>query len=261
MKLPNFLIIGANKAGTTSLSFYCSQHPDIYISPVKEPMFFSSVRERKVSIEGATLDDPYACFTLDEYLHLFAQAKERLIGESSTSYLANPYCAVLIKKIIPDVKLIAVLRNPIERALSVYKMYYGSGIEKRGFEEAVADELKNREALPYGKNYLKVGLYASQLKAFLRYFPRDRVFIGSYDEYNRDTVGFLQRIFRFLGAREFSPPDLSRLNTSREYFSGPAAIPSMSQDQRKKLATYFEDDISELRNIVDFDVSNWLSDV
>ncbi|MBI5189463.1 MAG: sulfotransferase [Nitrospirae bacterium] len=259
MKLPNFLIVGANKAGTTSLAYYCGQHPDIFMSaPIKEPMFFTSTKQG-VPISQATLDNPYFCFTLQDYMDLFAKADEPLRGEASTAYLANPSCALWIKKVIPDARIIAILRNPVERAFSNYKMYHGNGVEKRTFPEAVAQEIEaGPGGLPHGQHYLSLGLYASQLRVFKRYFPDERIFIGDFGRYNEDTAGFLQDIFRFLGAREFVPPDLRRLNTSAGHYHKKGQAPLLDRDLAARIAGYFEKDVTELQTMVGFDVMKWL---
>jgi hypothetical protein len=266
MKLPNFFILGANRAGTTSLSYYCGQHPDIYFCPVKEPMFFSSVSQG-VAMEQATLARPYSCFTLSDYLRLFEKANQPMLGEGSTAYLANPRCAVWIKKMIPEAKLVTVLRNPIRRAFSSYRMFYGQGIEKRTFHEAIIHELTNGVVgLPQGQHYLKLGLYGYQLTVFKEYFSDEQIFIGDYEKYSEDIAGFLRELFEFLGVGQFTPPSLERLNTSETHYVDPNEMPlfdnlRFKKSLRKKLVAYYERDITELGKIVDFDVSHWVTDL
>ena len=142
MTMPNFLIIGANKAGTTSIYSYLKQHPQIYMSPVKEPMFFTlegknidrTEVSRQITLKTAVND-------IEDYQALFqGVSNEKAIGEASTAYLHCPWCAERIKQYIPDVKLIAILRDPIERAYSNYLMYVRWGLETLDFPEAVRQE-------------------------------------------------------------------------------------------------------------------------
>jgi len=257
--LPNFLIVGANKAGTTSLAYYCSQHPDIFIPEIKEPMFFTSTRKGEIH-ENPSLVKPYFSFTLKEYSELFSQAKEPLRGEASTSYLANPSCALWINKIIPDSKIIAVIRNPIERAFSSYKMYHGNGIEKRTFEKAIIHEMEvGVDGMRQGQHYLKLGMYSHQLSVFRKFFPDEQLFIGDFGRYNDDTIGFLKDVYNFLGVNKFVPPDLQRLNTTSSHYGNNEVIPSLDRALSKKIAKYFESDINTLQKMVEFDVLNWLT--
>src|ERR687894_3261543 len=115
MTMPNFFIIGAQKAGTTSLYYYLKQHPQIYMSPRKEPHFFKGMHsELRKSGRGLP-----PVTDLGDYQALFrGVTDEKAIGEASASYLYSPKAPALIKSSIPDAKLIAVLRNPADRAYS-----------------------------------------------------------------------------------------------------------------------------------------------
>ena len=263
MRLPDFLILGANKAGTTSLAYYCSQHPEIFFSPVKEPMFFTRLQGEDASRRDATLKKPFFSFLLRDYLKLFSNATQKqMLGEASTAYLANPNCAVWIRKIIPDAKLIAVLRNPIDRALSCYKMYHSNGVEKRTFEEAIQFELQNgTKGIPQGQQYLKLGLYASQLKSFLSFFPRKQLRLLDYEKFNKDSVNFIAAIFNFLGVCKFVPKDLQRKNVATSHYAGTHTnnMFACSDRLRNDMIKYFRKDIELLNTIVDFDAMRWLN--
>ena len=275
--LPDFLIIGAQKAGTTSLHYYCNQHPNISMSDVKEPMFFASTSLPKTTFQEQTARHPYSFFYLDEYSDLFKKALRSkairrsflsyvahparvflsapLLGEASTAYLANPFpSSVWIRKMIPNVKLIAILRNPIQRAVSSYKMYAKNGVDSRSLEEAMEFGLNGQEpSIDQGRWYLTLGLYARQLSPFLKMFPKEQIFIGDYDEYDRDNLGFLQKVFAFLRVKPFVPKDLKRLNVYEV-----KKTTGLDKPLEEKMKTFFEEDILALQNIVDFDVQNWL---
>ena len=282
VKLPDFLIIGAQKAGTTSLHYYFDQHPDICMSDVKEPMFFSSITLPKTTYEEQTvkqtLKSPFSFFYLNEYSDLFkkadrskeirrsflsflaprarANSSPRLLGEASTAYLANPVpSSIWIKKIIPDVKIIAILRNPIQRAVSAHKMYAKNGVDSRSLEEAMEFGLSGQEgSIAQGQWYLTLGLYSKQLNPFLKMFRKDQIFIGDYDEYDRDSLGFLQKVFTFLRVKPFVPRDLKRLNV---YDVKRTNV--LDKSLEDKMKAFYAEDISALQGMVDFDVQRWLN--
>ena len=127
MSMPNFLIIGAAKSGTTSLYAYLEQHPQAYLSPKKEPEFFS-YEGREVDFNGPKGEEQanhgikqHITANIEEYRALFRGASdEKAIGEASTMYLYSPQAPSRIKHYIPKVKLIAIFRNPVDRAYSTF---------------------------------------------------------------------------------------------------------------------------------------------
>ena len=152
MTMPNFLIIGAMKSGTTALYYYLEQHPDIYMSPVKEPNFFSSHKQENAA-------DTVTEFGI--YRQLFSGGSgKKAIGEASHSYLYEPGAAAEIRRYIPEAKLIAILRNPIERAYSHFLHMVRSGTEPlddfaRALQEDVVGIHKERAF----QDYIGRGLY------------------------------------------------------------------------------------------------------
>lgn len=266
MKLPNFFIIGANKAGTTSLHHYCRQHPEIYMSKNKEPMFFSASGPLPEKNEQAVKKTSlyYQYFTLREYMDLFASATEPMRGEASTSYMANPNSTMWIRKIIPDARLIAILRNPMERAISDFEFQIKRNrSEPRTLAQAMNDALNGyiepTNTMQIGPNLLKnpqryvtLGLYGHQLSVVKQFFPDDQLFIADYEEYNRDTTEFVQKVYKFLGVDKFNPPDIRRLNTSDK------RKPQIEKDLENKMKMFFEEDIKLLQGLVNFDVMKWL---
>jgi hypothetical protein len=200
MTLPNFLIIGAAKSGTSSLYAYLEQHPEIFMSPIKEPHFFSfdSV-SRITSGPGDTISQ--AITSLDDYKHLFDNVKtEKAIGEASTSYLYRPESVKRIYELIPDVKLIAILRHPAERAFSAYMHVVRDQREvAKNFEQALAMEPMRKQANwdPIW-HFTSVGFYYNQLDRYFRFFQKDQIKIFLYDELVNDPSSLLRNIFEFL---------------------------------------------------------------
>jgi hypothetical protein len=218
MTMPNFLIIGAAKSGTTSLYHYLKQHPQIYMSPVKEPSFFA-VEGTKLAFRG-----PWRRWTsrntitdIEAYRALFQGVSDEVaIGEASPAYLVHPSAPERIRHYIPDVKLIAVLRDPVERAYSTYltqRLYGGEPLADLG------QEIRRREAW-VGENwrvkgYVDVGFYYTHLKRYFDIFDPSQIKVYIYEDFRANPVSVLQDAFRFLGVDETFIPDLSiRYNIS-----------------------------------------------
>lgn len=190
--VPDFFIVGAAKAGTTSLHHYLNQHPQVYL-PVeeKEPGFFCD-------LWGYT--DP------DRYSDIFHKAEPgQLIGESSTPYLTCQASAAWIRAANPDAKIVIALRNPADRAFSLYKQMVKQGHETCAtFEQALAAEDKRKDGLlmvpGYYHNYLYFhsGLYSSQIRRYLNEFERSRICFVLMDDLFADPHSVIKRILRTL---------------------------------------------------------------
>ncbi|PHS36195.1 MAG: hypothetical protein COB07_12675 [Sulfurovum sp.] len=215
--LPDFIIIGANKAGTTSVANYLNSNISINISTVKEPMFFNSlpstISETK---ENANLAKPYFALDIYEYSSLFESKNEniKIYGEASTAYLANPKrSALLMRKIVPNVKIIAILREPTERAVSAYKMCYGNSIENRTFKDIVANAQNELKIIDnHGvKEYIRNGLYSQLLEPYFSYFNSENILLLNYDELKYSPKIFMERISKFLNI------ELNHVNYTKKY--------------------------------------------
>lgn len=278
----NFLIVGANKAGTTSLYFYLNQHPEIFLSNVKEPMFFNHYFNQK---EDSKFRTSKVIRSKKSYHKLFEDAKGnyKLLGEASTSYLANPSCSTAIYDYNPNMKIIILLRNPIERAYSNYLMYVRLGIEKRSFRKAIKDNLARRE-LQQGQKYVDLGMYSSAVKIYLETFNDVKIIL--FDDFIKNTQLELSDIYNFLNVKNdflakvetrFNNNDnveirlhmkiikkITQLLNLEEYF--PAQIKSfykrnrlkMSENDKDFLKKIYEKDVRDLSKILNTDLSHWL---
>ena len=212
MKIPNFLIIGAAKAGTTSLYDYLNQHPQIYMSPIKEPRFFALEGE-KLDFRGPAQGiNQTSVTTWEQYCQLFQEATtEKAIGEASTIYLSNPKAPHRIKHYLPEVKLIAILRDPAERAFSSYVHLVRDGYENLSFTEAVEAEptriKENWQPLWY---YKERGFYYEQLQKYFAIFKPEQIKIYLYEDLAVDSTAVIQDLSRFLGVDDSFTPDLTR---------------------------------------------------
>lgn len=212
--LPNFLIVGAAKSGTTSLYYYLKQHPQIYMSPVKEPRFFIS-HFLEFPRRGVRDDigDAHMVKDIDEYKRLFSGViSETRIGEASAVYLYYYENTVpVIKKVLGDIKIIIILRNPIDRAYSHYMYSIRDGRENLSFEDALAEEEKTIKndwgPYPY---YTDIGFYYKQVKAYLENFSQVKVCL--FDDLKEDTIGLLKDVYNFLDVDSaFVPNNLGKV--------------------------------------------------
>jgi hypothetical protein len=187
MALPTFFIIGAPKAGTTSLHHYLDQHPEVQMSAVKEPQFFSGPADG-IPYRMGRIED------LARYEELFDPAV-RVRGEATAEYAVSPRRAGVperIKEMVPEAKFIYLVRNPVPRTVSNYKMMVALKGERRSLREALGDFSDLRSL------YISPSLYATQVELYLRQFPEDRVLVLDQADLRSDRMPTLRRVFSFL---------------------------------------------------------------
>jgi hypothetical protein len=218
--LPNFLIIGATKSGTSSLYFYLRQHPDVFMPEVKEPHFFGfepdtevwEIRNAKRQRNSFVITDPEA------YQSLFKAATPNQVrGEASVMYMYLPGSAARIKAHVPEAKLIAVLRNPVERAYSAYLHFVREAEEPcTTFADALAAEpTRVAEGWAARYYYQEMGFYARQLSRFYNEFRAEQLRVFLYDDFRKDPQGVTRSIYRFIGVDEsFTPNTTTKHNIS-----------------------------------------------
>jgi sulfotransferase family protein len=191
MTLPNFLVIGAAKGGTTSLYHYLRQHPDIYMSPMKEPNYFTDEDQLfgKRSVRSRS-----------EYEQLFAAVNgEHAIGEATPRYLNAIGGVGRIQADVPGVRLIATLRQPAERGYSAYQMRF---TDSREFQPA-------EEVLQPGNYQFESGVYYPKLRRYFDTFPREQIKVILFDDLIARPRETVQSLFRFLGVDPDFPVDTS----------------------------------------------------
>ena len=290
MNKPNFFLIGAQKAGTTSLSRYLSQHPEIYMSPVKEPFFFMT--EGMDGAESTTVNK------ISEYLRLFDNIKnEVIIGEATSIYLACPWVPRRISEMIPDAKLIAILRNPIDRAWSHYLMHAREGYPmfSSEFTKAIKQTHIYRisdEIWHFG--YISQGMYYKQLTRYYSFFDKTQLKIILYDDLIKYINIVMKDIFTFLRIDTSFVPDVSHkhnvsgltrikviknLMQSENFFKRifknyfPEKLRCVVKSKLKKINEYkpsippqakmdlieiYREDVLRLQDLIGRDLSSWL---
>ena len=213
MTMPNFLIIGAMKSGTTALYYYLEQHPQIYMSPVKEPNFFAFEGER---MDARLPGDPKginrsSVTDIEEYRLLFSRASdEKALGEASHWYLYSSKAVERISYYTPDIRIIAVLRNPVERAYSHFLHSFRTQTEPLdNFARALEEEERGLRNQAHSEDYVGRGFYSRQLKRYYETFDPSQIRVYLQEDLNTAPVETLQDIFRFLEVDKTFVPHIS----------------------------------------------------
>ena len=207
MKKPNLFIVGQQKSGTTALHSFLNEHPDIYMSKVKEPHFFCrDFHEESDSYYGSQLYYPFR--DEDSYLKLFSKAtSEKIIGESSTQYLYSKVAAREIHKFNPDAKIIIMLREPASFLYSYHNHLMTETMEsEKDFSKALLLEALRKQGKHIGNRimspsllyYSEIGNYYKQVKRLYETFNSSQIkviifedFQGNNDKFYRETLDFL----------------------------------------------------------------------
>lgn len=222
---PAFMIIGTQKGGTTSLHHYLNRHPDVCMAFKKEVHFF----------------DTFYAKGIDWYrAHFPLLGEVAQTGEASPSYLFHPKAAERAHDAYPQMKLIALLRNPVDRAYSHHQMEVRRENDSLSFEEAIAEEprrLHNSDPdMPRGSwrrySYVSRGLYAQQLERWLKVFPREHLLIIKSEEFSREPERIFDHALRFLGLPSHPLPEYPA-HRSGTYVE-------MQPETRARLARYYE---------------------
>ncbi len=299
---PTFVVAGAARSGTSSLYRWLNQHPSIYMCPVKETNYFAQITERFVGpgddVASAPVRDEqgnvgryrrYAYISSwDEYRSLFEGSESYPArGEASNSYLYYRGSAGRIRAAIPHCKIIIVLRNPVERAISHYRAMVHWGRETLPVNEALeAGAERVRSGWEWSWDYKGVSLYAEQVEQYLDVFPPEQLRIWLFENVHRDHVAFYREVCSFIGAGndpflpDFEPRNaaprveevgLRRMRqrmrpVGRAYDRLPWSIKrvtrpwiakalgtrplTISHETRRDLTEYFQDDVRRLQRLL-----------
>ena len=296
MKLPTFLIVGVQKAGTTSIYNYLQEHPQVFMSRIKETNFleqdWSSLPPEKQNKNGIV--------TIEDYAALFADVRDEIaIGEASPNYLFHyESSAARIKKYVPDARLIMVLRNPIERAYSDYLMHIRDAINTNSTKVMSFSEQIDKRA--HKSFIIRKGFYATPVKYYLDCFDKDQIKVFLYDDLVRDPQQFMEEFYTYIGVDSFQA-DVSKKvqqakipknqainnllqskNPLRAFVANTlkTVVPletrqnirdrlinfnsqskksmPLTDSDREKLINLYREDILQLQYLIDRDLSGWL---
>jgi hypothetical protein len=297
--MPTFLVIGAAKSGTTALWTFLRQHPDVFMPDHKEPQYFAFAEGEKPTFRGPATTIGRAVTSRSAYQDLFAAAADaRAVGEASNLYLYVDGAAERIAHELPEAKLVAILRQPADRAFSAYQHLKRQGREPApDFEAALAAEAQRiREGWGFLWRYRDFGFYGRQLRRYAARFDRDRMLVHLHEDLEADAEATMRRTYEFLEVDPTFTPDLgarpnrggvprsglrgallSRRNPIRRLLA--PAMPSgmrnrarsvadrqaLSRERldpvlRWRLTDEFREDIEELAGLLDRDLGAWLAD-
>ncbi|MFD1677183.1 sulfotransferase family protein [Alicyclobacillus fodiniaquatilis] len=294
--LPNFILVGSAKSGTTALDYFLKKHKDIYMSPVKESHFFSSQEITQFNGPGDEGILKGIVRDVSTYEGLFTGVtNEKVVGESSVYYLYYPQTPKTIKSLVPHAKIIIVLRNPIDRAYSAYWHLLRDQRENLSFEKAL-----NIEGERQRNNFEPIwmlkglGMYYEQIKRYIDTFGRESVFIVIYDEFVSVPNSVLVNLYKFLGVDEtvevstdvqLNKSGIPRSKVTYDFITKPNSLktiikpflpqylrqvvkarllgkisfdkPRMDATTRRNLVNVFYDDIRRLEYLLERDLSFW----
>lgn len=256
---PDFLIIGAQRGGTTSLYRYLVEHPQVKGTLCKEVHFF---------------DLNYAKgwpWYLAHFPICLNGQRDFTTGEASPYYLFHPHAPKRAAVHLPDKKLIAVLRNPIERAYSHYQHEVGRGFEKASFEEALAREEglmeheNKRLQTIEGYNsfahmhysYRSRGVYVEQLKRWLAHFPRERFLILKSEELFKNAASIFSRVLEFLELPQWAPASFTAFNEGKHKGQPHVAKNKLSTETRTRLRKFYLPYNRQLAELIGINVDDW----
>ncbi|MBP0012190.1 MAG: sulfotransferase [Roseofilum sp. SBFL] len=301
MTLPNFLLIGAAKSGTSSLYYYLKQHPQVYMPASrdqKEPDFFTLEGEEVNRIgPNGTHVMTNAITDLQSYQELFAEVtNEKAIGEASTSYIYSEKAAQRIHHYIPDAKLIAILRQPAERAFSHFLFSLSNGREPVPDFAKTLKEEEDRIAKNWSFqwHHKRRGFYYVQLKQYFDTFDAKQIRVYLYDDLIENPTGLMKEVFQFLEVEDNFSPNVSKKHnptrvpknqTVNTLLNRPNPVkavvktllpmkfrksiadrlkqqnlgkPKLSPKLRKELTEEYREDILKLQDLIGRDLSKWL---
>lgn len=292
MPEPNFLILGAPRSATTFLYRAVNEHPKIFMSTVKEPGFFSHDQRAPEWVSPMGVSNHIRSW--DEYVHLFDGSESySLRGEASTTYLADGHAAERIKaRLTEPPRMIAILRNPVDRAYSHYMYHRMLHTEPAEcFEDALADEAnRSRKNWNILWRYREAGLYGSQIARYYDLFGKDQLLILLTEDF-QDQAWVMKRVFDFLGLDNAVPIKLEgKVNQSgvskgsmaswilksrnplkliaRRILPAPMRShlrdqltdkpPAMLAKTRRELESFYRDDILRTQKLIGRDLNGWL---
>jgi hypothetical protein len=300
MALPDFFIAGAPKAGTTALHAALARHPALYMSPVKEPKFF--LTDGPPPTRGGPGDvTTYRehVWRREDYEALFDPAPAGVLrGESTPFYLYNRDAQARIRALVPDAKLIVILRDPVERAHSNWTHLWSAGLDPVGDFVLACEQEQRRIEAGWADfwHYTALGCYGKQLEHLYTVFPREQVFVFRYRALVENPAQVLDRICAFLGVPRGVLTEIPRENVTAhphrslryhavsrairastavsKVLPGAAAVTGslerilqrdspprrpLTWEERQALIPRFEADIRLLESITGEDCGNWLA--
>jgi len=250
--LPDFLIIGTAKSGTTSLFEHLIKHPSIFPPLAQQPNFFTSY-----FYKGESWYRSYFPSIISKNLIQNIKKQRFLTGEASTQYYWYPHAPKRVKSLLPNAKIILLLRNPIDRSYSQYQMEFNKGNEQlSSFEDAI--ELENEriqdeyekmlhDETYYSKkytiqSYIAKSIYVNYIEEWFKYFPKKQFLFLNSEEFNSDTSKVYKKTLNFL--------DIPEIDFKKYEIFRAAKYPEMNSTTRKKLSNFFKPHNEKLYKLI-----------
>ena len=286
----DFFIVGAPKAGTTSLYHYLNEHPEISMSSQKEPDYFSDADiQNEGMYYGKNRID-----TIKKYHSLFDDNSEsKLKGEASVSYLFYKNVPQNIKTYNPEAKIIIMLRDPIDRAFSHYLMDYRLGLVSDSFEDIIDQKSVHKNAKLFYQQYIELSEYTNQVKRYLNVFDGKEILFIEYEDLKKDALGIVKKTYLFLGVNQVYRPDVNKkhntytmpknsiirfiysfviLRNILSFFFQKNLVnrlkivlfkndkkPKLLDKTRDRLKQFFTNDVNKLAKMLNKDFSRWIN--
>ncbi|MGY8917438.1 MAG: sulfotransferase family protein [Flavobacteriales bacterium] len=286
----DFFIVGAPKAGTTSLYHYLNEHPEISMSSQKEPDYFSDADiQNEGMYYGKNRID-----TIKKYHSLFDDNSEsKLKGEASVSYLFYKNVPQKIKSYNPEAKIIIMLRDPIDRAFSHYLMDYRLGLVSDSFEDIIDQKSVHKNAKLFYQQYIELSEYTNQVKRYLNVFDGKEILFIEYEDLKKDALGIVKKTYLFLGVNQVYRPDVNKkhntytmpknsiirfiysfviLRNILSFFFQKNLVnrlkivlfkndkkPKLLDKTRDRLKQFFTNDVNKLAKMLNKDFSRWIN--
>lgn len=203
---PNFFIVGTPKSGTTSLFHYLQEHPEVFLPELKEPHFFSCPEVKNTYYKTKIVDSK------EEYLDLYQETESyKAVGDLSSSYLFNKETPKRIHQFNPDAKIIIVLRNPVDRALSHYLMDVNLGY----INASLSKVINNKDTFKqHYQEYIELGFYEQQIRAYTKQFPDSQIKVVLSDTLYANTAETLKDIYSFINVSTTFITDFETVHNS-----------------------------------------------
>lgn len=244
--LPDFIIIGAERSGTTSLYSYLVEHPSIGTATEKELHYFDHKYQQGLAWYRAQFPT-----TLHKYA-MERKGQQFITGEATPNYLFHPHVPKRVARLLPRAKLIVLLRNPVSRAYSQYSRKINHGTETLSFEEAVTtEEERTRQEVErvfadehyystvfWHHTYKMRGIYADQLQRWFEYFPREQFLILRSEDLYKEPGSMVKQVLGFLELPQVEPESLKEGYQAHNSYTH--TQPKMDPALREKLTAYFE---------------------
>ena len=268
--IPTFVVVGAERSGTTSLHRYLRQHPAIFMPAAKSLAHLVNHPAKRSLLQGPNITYGTACRSRDEYLEALAGAAEAdVVGELAHIYLYAPESPGLIRQTLGSPKIIAVIRNPIDRAYAKFALNSNFGIEPLAtFDEALeVEDSRVRAGWDPVYHYTRRGFYGEQLARYFGLFPASDVRVYKFEDFFRDPAASMADLYGFVGADPAFVPDVSNKYTpagdprAPEFVAkpndGPPKPKPVEPATRTRLTDLYAADVREAERLTGLDLSDW----